>query len=122
MSTPAKKVKAKFESKDKLVAAVEKFMTDDLWVARLSSDRGGSRGLKHVSNAKLLRLHETFSAVKEQFKTRKGLIDAVLEAEGRTKDAGYRTRIERYPVPRLYDLYRAQSRKAQARQAAKAKS
>ena len=112
MSTPSKTVKDKFESKEKLVAAVEKFITDELWLPRLSSDRGGSRGLKHVSNAKLLRLHETFSAVQKQFKTRSGLVDAVLEAEGRNKDGGYKSRLETYPVPRLYDLYRAKARKA----------
>ena len=57
MSTPLNTVKERFESKEKLVAAVEKLMTEDLWVPRLSSDRGGNKGVSQISNAKLLRLH-----------------------------------------------------------------
>lgn len=114
MSTPNSQVKSKFESKEKLVAAVKSLATDDLWVPRLNADRGGSKGLDHVSNAKLLKLHATFSAVKAKFGTRAKLIDAVLEAEGRSKDAGYRTRLEGYAVPRLFDLYTAKSKKSAA--------
>jgi hypothetical protein len=114
MSTPNSQVKSKFESKEKLVAAVKALATDDLWVARLSQDRGGSKGLDQVSNTKLLKLHATFSAVKEKFGTRAKLIDAVLEVEGRSKDAGYRTRLEGYAVPRLFDLYTAKARKTGA--------
>ena len=112
MTTPLTIVKERFGSKEKLVAAVEKLTTDDLWLPRLSSDRDGSRGLGHVSNAKLLKLHDTLSEVKEKFGTRVKLIDAVLEAEGRAKDGGYRTRLEKFPVPRLYDQYKASARKA----------
>ncbi|MBM4359914.1 MAG: hypothetical protein FJ096_17560 [Deltaproteobacteria bacterium] len=117
MSTPNSQVKSKFESKEKLVAAVKALATDDLWVPRLSSDRGGSKGLEQVSNAKLIKLHATFSAVKEKFGTRAKLIDAVIEAEGRAKDSGYRTRLEGYAVPRLYDLYTAKARKSGAAKA-----
>jgi hypothetical protein len=110
MSTPLAKVKQRFESKDKLVEAVQQFLNDELWLPRLSSDRGGSKALKHVSNAKLLKLHETFSRVKEQFGTRAKLVDAILELGKRVKDAGYRTRIEAHPVPRLFDLYQSLKR------------
>lgn len=105
MSTPLAKVKQRFESKDKLVEALQQFLTDELWLPRLSSDQGGAKGLKHVSNAKLLKLHDTFSRVKEQFGTRAKLIDAIVELGKRAKDAGYRARLEAYPVPRLHDLY-----------------
>ena len=71
-------VKEKFGEKAKLVEAVKGFMTEDLWVGRTSADRGGDKGLDHVSNAKLLRLHATFSEVKEKFGTRAKLIDAIL--------------------------------------------
>ena len=108
MSTPLATVKDRFESKDKLVAAVEELATDDLWIARLNSDRGGDKGLKHVSNAKLLRLHSILSEVKEQFGTRAKLIDAICEAENR-KDEGYKDRLGRWPTPRLWDRYRAQA-------------
>ncbi|WP_394833142.1 hypothetical protein LVJ94_42240 [Pendulispora rubella] len=115
MNAPARKtgplatVKAKFGDKEKLVAAVKEFTTDDLWVSRTNKDKG----LDHVSNAKLLRLHATFSAVKEQFGSRAKLIDAILELEKRTKDEGYKTRLSAYPVPRLYDLFRSTKKRTQ---------
>ena len=115
--SPLSVVKEKFESKEKLVAEVEKFTGDDLWVARTNKDKG----LAHVSNAKLIRLHATFSAVKEKFGTRAKLIDAICEVEKRAKDEGYKTRISAYPVPRLWDLYKAAS-KRNAPKTAKTKS
>lgn len=116
-NTPHRKVTAKFETKEKLVAAVQALATDELWVPRLASDRvgedekKGAKGLAHVSNSKLLRLHETLSTVKEKFGSRSKLIDSVLELAGRAKDAGFRARLEGYPVPRLYDMFRAQTKK-----------
>lgn len=103
MKSPLTLVKEKFGDKAKLVAQVEAFTKDDLWVSRTNK----AKGLAHVSNAKLLRLHETFSAVKEKFGTRAKLVDAILELEKRTKDEGYKTRLQAYPVPRLWDLYRS---------------
>jgi len=105
--TPLQTVKEKFGSKAQLVEALAKFTNEDLWVNRLNVDKG----LDRVSNAKLLRLFDTFSAVKEQFGNRFKLIDAVLEAENRVKDTGLRERLERYPVPRLYDLYQSVTRR-----------
>ncbi len=123
MSTPQTKLKSKFESKEKLVAAVKALTTDELWIPRLNQDRGGNKGLDQVSNSKLLRLHETLSTVKAKFGTRVKLVDAVLEAEGRVKDTGYRSRLEAYTVPRLFDLYTAKNRKATAaKKAATAKT
>lgn len=107
MKSPLSLVKDKFGDKAKLVAEVEKFTSDDLWVGRTNQNKG----LAHVSNAKLLRLHNVFSAVKEKFGTRAKLIDAVLELEKRTKDAGYRARLEAYPVPRLWDMYRSAAKR-----------
>lgn len=112
MPTPLQQVKSRFETKEKLVEAVEKLMTDDLWLPRLSSDRDGEKGLAHVSNKKLLRLHDVLSEVKDQFGSRDKLIDAVLEAEGRGKDADYRKRLDGYTVPRLYDQYKASKKRA----------
>lgn len=117
--SPLAIVKEKFETKDKLVEAVKAFMTDDLWLKRTSADRGKDRGIEYVSNAKLLRLHATFTTVKEKFGTRAKLIDAILEAEKRTKDAGYKSRLEAYPVPRLFDHYRSASKRAALAKAAK---
>lgn len=101
--SPSQIVKDKFGDKTKLVEAVKQFVNDDLWVGRENKDKG----LARVSNAKLLRLLETFTAVQSKWGTRGKLIDAVVEAAGRGKDAGYRAHIEGWPVPRLYDQYRS---------------
>ncbi len=101
MKSPLALLKEKFGDKKKLVSAVEKFATDDLWVNKTNKDKG----LAHVSNAKLLRLHDTFTTVKEKFGTRVKLIDAILELEKRSKDDGYRAHLSKFPVPRLFDLY-----------------
>ena len=108
MKTPLSIVKDKFGDKAKLVAALEKLAGEDLWVSRTNKDKG----LAHVSNAKLVRLHATFTTVKEKFGTREKLIAAVLEVEKRTKDDGYKARISAYPVPRLFDLYNSAAKRA----------
>lgn len=110
--SPLALVKERFGDKAKLVEAIKAFTTEDLWLGRQSSDRGGARGLGNVSNSKLLRLHATFSHVKEHFGTRAKLIDAILEAQKRTKDTGLRHRLEAYPVPRLFDLYKSSAKRA----------
>lgn len=110
--SPLAIVKEKFGDKDKLVEAVKAFMTDDLWVKRTAQDRGKERGIEYVSNAKLLRLHATFSEVKEKFGTREQLVTAILDLEKRAKDAGYKKRLDAHPVPRLYDMYKSAKRSA----------
>lgn len=116
MPSPIATVKEKFESKEKLVAEIEKFSKDEaLWVGRTNE----SKGLAHVSNAKLLRLHKTFTEVKEKFGNRAKLIDAILEVEKRVKDEGYKTRLGAFPVPRLYDLYKSSSKRAAVKAAPK---
>ena len=114
MPTPLTTVKERFESKDKLVEAVEKLMSDELWVPRLSSDRGGDKGLAHVSNKKLLRLHDTLTRVKKEFGSRDKLVTAILEAEGRSKDADYQKSLSQRSVLRLHDHYLAAKRRARA--------
>jgi hypothetical protein len=119
MSTksPLARVKEQFGDKEKLVAAVEKLGGDDLWVPRTNENKG----LAHVSNAKLLRLHSVLSEVKEKFGTREKLVDAILELEKRTKDAGYKQRLSAWPVPRLYDTYRSTAKRHGVATAAAAK-
>ncbi len=112
--SPLQLVKDKFESKAKLVEAVEAFTSEDLWVGRTNKDRGGKKSLARVSNAKLLRLHRIFSEVKEKFGTRDKLIDAIAEAEKRQKDEGFKKRLSAYPVPRLLDLHRSATKRAKA--------
>jgi hypothetical protein len=107
-------VKDRFGDKAKLVEAVKALTADETWLPRMSSDQGGNRGLDNVSNSKLLKLHDTLSAVKEKFGTRAKMVDAILTLENRTKDTGLKARIEAYPVPRLYDLYKSAEKRAKA--------
>ncbi|MEM1417502.1 MAG: hypothetical protein AAGH15_21575 [Myxococcota bacterium] len=100
--------KAREEAKKRLVEAVEKLGDDGLWLDRTNEDKG----LESVSNKKLLHLLEVLEAVKDAHGSREKLIDAILDAENRTKDAHYRNRFEKWPTPRLWDHY--QSAKARA--------
>ena len=99
--SPAATVKEQFGDKAKLVAALGPLTNDDLWVNRVNE----AKGLARVSNAKLLKLFNVLSAVKDKFGNRFKLVDAICEIEKRAKDDGYKKRLLAYPVPRLYDLY-----------------
>jgi hypothetical protein len=105
--SPFALVKESFGDKAKLVEAVEKFTNEDLWVARTNPNKG----LAHVSNAKLLRLHATFTEVKEKFGTREKLIDAILDLQKGAKDSGLRQRFSSWPVPRLFDTFKAMAKR-----------
>lgn len=113
--SPLASVKERFESKEKLVAAVEKLATKDLWVDRVSS----AKGLAKVSNAKLIRLHTLLTQAKESFGTRDKLVASIVELAKRTKDKGYSERLGSYPLPRLLDLHRSLSRASKRSAAAK---
>jgi hypothetical protein len=112
--SPLAVVKERFGDKAKLVDALKAFVNEDLWLGRTSTDRGKTKGLENISNTKLLRLHLIFSEVKDKFGTRAKLIDAIVDSEKRGKDAGFRKRLEEYPVPRLYDLYKSSAKRAKA--------
>ena len=115
-TSPVSAVKAAFKSKDKLVEAVQKLATSDLWLDRVNS----VKGLGRVSNKKLLRLHALLEDVQKRFGSRAKLIDAIVTLDKRTKDAGYKTRLETYSLPRLVDAHTVASRRG-ARSEAKAK-
>jgi len=108
---PLAQVQEAHGDKAKLVAAIEKLAGDDLWIDRTNK----KKGLARVPNKKLLRLHATFTAVKEKFGTRDKLIGAILEIEKRTKDDGEKTRLAKYPVPRLWDMYQSLSKRSGAK-------
>jgi hypothetical protein len=103
MKNPFASVKETHGDKAKLVAALQKLAGDDLWIDRTNK----KKGLGHVANAKLLRLHATFTAVKQKFGTRDKLIAAILDIEKRAKDDGEKSRLGKFPVPRLWDMYRS---------------
>ena len=99
--TPLALVKESHGDKAKLVAAVQKLATADLWLDRVND----AKGLGRISNAKLLRLLASLEDAKKRFGTRAQLISAIQELEKRTKDAGYEARLAKYPLPRLLDLH-----------------
>jgi hypothetical protein len=113
-STPAGKVKGQYETKAKLVSAVQALATPALWLDRVSADKG----LTKVSNAKLLRLHAALSRAKEEFGSRDKLIGAVLSLGKRGSDEGYKSRLAGYPLPRLLDLHDSLSKRTRGAAAA----
>ena len=117
--TPVSQVKERFESKDKLVAAVQKLATSDLWLDKVSS----GKGLGRVSNAKLVRLHDVLTDAKKRFGSRDKLIASIVEINKRSKDKGFATKLAAYPLPQLLDLHASSERasKRAAAVAAKAK-
>lgn len=114
--SPAAIAKEKFGDKAKLVAALQPFTNDALWLPRTND----AKGLARVSTTKLLRLHAIFTEVKGKFGDRFKLVDAILEIEKRSKDEGYKKRLLAYPVPRLYDAYKAAAKRAGVSVATKA--
>jgi hypothetical protein len=134
--SPLAAVKERFGTKEKLVAAVEALATKEMWLDRVNEDKG----LAKVSNAKLIRLHDSLTDAKKRFGSRDKLIGAICEISKRSKDAGYKTHLSSYPLPRLLDLHdaaklrvaraeksppkpvikkKSRSKKAKAKQAAK---
>lgn len=109
-TSPLKAVSERFGDKQKLVSALERLISDELWLARVND----GKGLARVSNRKLLHLHDTLSRVKTEFGSRAKLIDAILGLMKRQKDAGLRGRLEKYPTPRLLDLHTSTARRSKA--------
>src|SRR5437899_2395999 len=98
--TPLSQVNEKFGSKDKLVDAIV-----DILEREGEEKAEIKKRLLAASNTKLMRLLSTAEQVKE-LGGRRQLIDAVLTHAGRGKDKDFRSRLERYTVGRLLDMYR----------------
>jgi hypothetical protein len=113
-ATPLSVVKERFQSKDKLVAAVEKLATSELWVGRVND----VKGLKRASNRKLIRLHDLLEDTKKRFGNRDKLIQSIAELGQRPKDKDWAARLARYPLPQLLDMHRSLDRAAKRRAAA----
>jgi hypothetical protein len=105
--SPLSIVKERFKDKDGLIQAVKALATEDLWIDRVDSDKG----LDCVSNRKLIKLHDTLSAVKKAFGGREKLIAEILKQDKRTKDDGYKARLAKFSTPRLWDHYSAGKRR-----------
>lgn len=115
--SPVAVVKERFQSKGKLVEAVQKLATADLWLDRVNA----SKGLAKVSNQKLVKLHDVLTDAKQRFGSRDKLISSILELKKRTKDAGYTASLQKFALPQLLDLHASVTRAA-AKQAAPPKA
>jgi hypothetical protein len=112
-NSPLSIVKERFgddpkKAKAKLVAAVKKAAGKDLWLERLNQ----KKGLKHVSNRKLLHLEEVLQAVGKEVGSRDKLISEIAKLEGRSKDEDYKARLAGDSTPSLWDRYQAVQSKA----------
>lgn len=116
-NTPLARVQKEFGEKKKLVEAIEKLATEALWLDRVNADKG----LARISNAKLLRLHASLEDAKKRFGSREALINKIVELEKRTKDEGFKLRLQKFPLPRLIDLHDSAEKRV-AREAKKAES
>ena len=106
--SPLQQVKDRFGTKEALIKELKGLVDKtDLFIQKFSEQKG----LERVSNLKLLRLHRLAKEVQEKFGTRQKLIDALVELDGRVKDADYRKRFEKHTIGRLYDVYRATERR-----------
>ena len=81
-----------------------------MWIDRL-----GAKGLNRVSNAKLLSLHDKLKGAQEKFKSREALVDEILGMMKRSQDAGLRSALNAYPLPRLLDFTAACRKKPERR-------
>lgn len=113
-ASPLSVVKERFQSKEKLVAAVEKLATEELWLGRVNE----VKGLKRASNKKLIRLHDILEDAKKRFGNRVKLIHAIGELARRVKDADWLKGLESRPLPQLLDMHRSFDRAARRRAAA----
>jgi hypothetical protein len=106
--SPLAIVKERFGDKQKLVEALKKLASDDLFLDRVNAEKG----LDLVSNRKLIHLHDLLEQVKKDHGSRAGLIKAVAAAEGHSDDANFVAALERFPTPRLVDRLRSAQKRA----------
>jgi hypothetical protein len=117
-TSPLQAVKERFGDKVKLVAAVKALATEDLWLPLVNE----AKGLERISNAKLLRLHESLSRVKKDFGSRGKLIESILTLGKRQKDVGLKGRLERLSTPQLVDMHGASHRRSKTAEKTTAKA
>ena len=109
--SPLALVKERFKDKAGLVSAVKALTTDELWNgARLNE----GKGLEHISNKKLLHLHDVLSSLKKEHGSRAKLIDAIVALQKRDKDKDYRSRLESKSTPALAQILAAHKKRDKA--------
>ena len=106
---PLGRVKAGHGGKEALAKAIAPALARD----DEDSDVIASR-LKTASNAQLLRLQRVVDAVKQKWGSRDALITAIGNAEKKSKDKDYLTKLGTYSLPKLFDLATSSERRARA--------
>ena len=110
--TPLQMIKDRYTDKNGAITALKALVGDELVEDRFAE----GKGLDHVSNAKILKLIDTAADVKKRWGSRAGLVDAIVKLEKR-KDEGFKTRLGKFPLPRLADHMRALERRVKAAKA-----
>jgi hypothetical protein len=73
--------------------------------------------LKTASNAQLLRLSKITATVKQKYGNREKLIAAIGNAEKKSKDKDFLTKLDTYSLPQLLDLVSAAERREKSARA-----
>lgn len=114
--SPLTQVKEQFGSKEKLVDAL--VAMPDSVIERGGAEKDEFRTkLLTAANAKLLRLHQTGSAVTERWGSKDKLVDAILTMKRRGKDQDYRTKLGSLTLGKLFDQFSSLERANQKSQA-----
>jgi hypothetical protein len=106
---PAGRVKEGHGGKEALAKALAPLLARD----DEDSDVIATR-LKTASNAQLLRLRRIADAVKQKWGSREALITALGTAEKKSKDKDYLAKLEKFSLPKLFDLATSAERRARA--------
>ena len=105
--SPLAEVKERFGSKEKLVKELQTlFDKTDLFENKLNADKG----LAHVANAKLIKLYDVATEVKDRFSTRAKMVDDLLKTMNREKDSDLKAKFEQWSLPRLWDYYKSNAK------------
>ena len=102
--SPLQRVRQEHGSKEELVDK----LVDTLEVPEDDDPLDFEERLSTTSNAKLLRLWESYQTVQEQFGSKEGLIDKVTTARFPGGNEDYADKLAGYTLPRLLGLAREQ--------------
>ncbi len=99
VKSPKQMVQAQFKTRQDLVAAI---------VSLIAGGADERQRLMGTTNAKLLRIHEVASEVKQKFGGKAGLIDAIqkLQFPAGKANEGWKEKMQTFTVKRLYDKHR----------------
>ena len=110
--SPLQQVKKLYGSKENLIQAVTSLYTP----TEGETAEDFAQRLKHVANAKLMRLVKVGEAVKAAG-GRDALVAKIAELRGHAKDKDYVAKLATFAPPKLLDMYASLSRRAKASKA-----